>query len=417
MRSLALVTGSMTMCLGLSASAVTLQVGPDKPFATPCAAVAAAVDGDIIEIDGARTYLEDVCLIPTSRLTLRGVGERPVVDANGLTADGKAIWVLQGNETTVENVELARARSFDLNGGGIRLEGGSLTVRDCVFRDNEVGILASGTVGSELRIERSEFTGNGRPNGDQHIVNVGAVSLLSVTASYFHGNFGGDLIVTHADRSEILYNRLTDEADARTNRKVVVEDGRFALVMGNLTHKNLAATNPYEILVSGNTVRPELHLVHNTMVRDAELTSGTFVLALGTMAPMISIRNNVLIGPVPVLEGTAEATVEGNFTGGDPQLENAASFDYRPRSDSPLLNAGAPPGPFAPALQYVHPLSTEPRPTAGAPDVGAYELPGPTTPIAPGWFRVGCGNSATPGPALAPAALLALLACARRRRR
>lgn len=43
------------------AAAATLRVGPGQPFATPCAAVAAANHGDTIEVDAAGNYAGNVC--------------------------------------------------------------------------------------------------------------------------------------------------------------------------------------------------------------------------------------------------------------------------------------------------------------------------------------------------------------------
>jgi hypothetical protein len=60
-----------------SASAATLSVGPGKTYAKPCAAIAAAKDGDVIEITGNTTYSGDVCYIMRNNLTIRGVNGRP----------------------------------------------------------------------------------------------------------------------------------------------------------------------------------------------------------------------------------------------------------------------------------------------------------------------------------------------------
>lgn len=43
-----------------STSAATLSVGPGKTYAAPCAAFAKAKAGDIIEIQGGKTYSGDV---------------------------------------------------------------------------------------------------------------------------------------------------------------------------------------------------------------------------------------------------------------------------------------------------------------------------------------------------------------------
>ena len=58
-----------------AASAATLQVGPGKQFAAPCAALAVAANGDTIQIDPV-LYSGDVCAFSQSNLTIRGVNGR-----------------------------------------------------------------------------------------------------------------------------------------------------------------------------------------------------------------------------------------------------------------------------------------------------------------------------------------------------
>jgi hypothetical protein len=50
-----------------------------------------------------------VCQWPTDRLTIVGVGRRPVLDAAGASSEGKAIWVIDGNDTRIENVAFTGA--------------------------------------------------------------------------------------------------------------------------------------------------------------------------------------------------------------------------------------------------------------------------------------------------------------------
>ncbi len=131
-------------------------------YAAPCAAFAAAADGDVIELDSKG-------ILRRRRLQHQ---QEPADDPRrGRTrqdrrwrrrdAQGKAIWVVQGSDTTIENVELTGAAVPDMNGAGIRQEGKNLTVRGCLFHDNENGILAGDVAGSEILIETSEFDHNG----------------------------------------------------------------------------------------------------------------------------------------------------------------------------------------------------------------------------------------------------------------
>lgn len=81
----------------------------------------------------------------TSNLTIAGVGAgRAVINAAGHNSQGKAIWVISGNNTMVEDIEFAGATVPDMNGAGIRAEGNNLTIRNCYFHDNQDGILTDG---------------------------------------------------------------------------------------------------------------------------------------------------------------------------------------------------------------------------------------------------------------------------------
>src|SRR5215813_15676939 len=105
--------------LGSAAAAAVLQVGPKYAYATPCQAIAVAQPGDRIEIDARGTYRGDVCGWQTSDLTLVGVNGRPKIDAAGRHSHGKAIWVISGSNTTVENIEFTGTRVPNHNGAGI----------------------------------------------------------------------------------------------------------------------------------------------------------------------------------------------------------------------------------------------------------------------------------------------------------
>jgi hypothetical protein len=79
---------------GVPMQAATLLVGPTRTYTTPCAAIAAASSGDIIEIDPA-LYERDMCAWTTDNSTLVGVlasdGSRPHLDADNKNAQGKGI--------------------------------------------------------------------------------------------------------------------------------------------------------------------------------------------------------------------------------------------------------------------------------------------------------------------------------------
>jgi hypothetical protein len=174
------------LLLGASAQAATLSVGPGKVFTTPCQAFGAAGDGDTIEIDAADTYSGDVCGIYPSNLTIRGVNGRPKIDAAGRYSMGKGTWVVEGNSTTVENVEMFGAAVPDQNGAAIRLDGMHLTLRGVYFHHNENGILTNNDGVSNIVVENSEFAFNGYGSGYTHNLYIGHVNSLIFRGNYSH---------------------------------------------------------------------------------------------------------------------------------------------------------------------------------------------------------------------------------------
>ena len=69
----------------------------------------------------AGTYSGDVATWTQDDLTLRGDGGRHL-RADGNDAQGKAIWVIAGDRTRVDRIELSGTAVPDRNGAGIRQE-------------------------------------------------------------------------------------------------------------------------------------------------------------------------------------------------------------------------------------------------------------------------------------------------------
>jgi hypothetical protein len=70
-----------------------LQVGPQHELKMPSAAAKLALDGDTIEIQPG-VYAGDAAVWFQNRLTIRAVGGRAHLRAEGAHAEGIAIWVI-----------------------------------------------------------------------------------------------------------------------------------------------------------------------------------------------------------------------------------------------------------------------------------------------------------------------------------
>jgi HYDIN/CFA65/VesB family protein len=372
------------------AHATIRQVGPGKTFATPCAAIAASVAGDTIEVDTSVTYVGDVCAWTTNNLTIRGVGGgRAHIDAGGQNSQGKGIWVISGTNTTVENIEFSGAHVIDQNGVGIRQQGDNLTVRNCYFHDNDEGILTDASPTSTITIEFSEFAFNGFGDGQSHNVYIGNIAKLIFRYNYSHHAKIGHLLKTRAAQNFVLYNRLSDEATGTSSYQIDIPNGGLSYVIGNVIEQGPLNDNSTFIAYLEEGTNPgnpseQLFVINNTFANDA--ASGTFISPAAGAAPVV-IKNNIFFGPGTVT-GQTTAIKANNFVG-DASFVNAAGYDYHLLSGSPAINAGVDPGldgtfSLSPVFQYVHPACAEGRSLAGTIDIGAFEFGGGTGIAPPG---------------------------------
>jgi len=369
------------LAVACPATASTLAVGPKGTFTAPCAAFAAANDGDVVEIDSAGNYAGDVCAVSKNNLTIRGTGSgRARIAAAGKNAQGKAIWVVQGQDTLIENVEFSGATVPDANGAGIRQEGKNLTVRNCAFRDNQDGILAGDVPGSEILIEYSEFDHNGAGDGYSHNLYINHVAKLTFRYNYSHRAVIGHLLKSRAAENYILYNRLSGEADGSESYEIDCPNGGRTYVIGNVLEQGVLTDNPTMLsyLAEGtnaNNPSTELFVVNNTFIN--HLGRGTFInVGAPTSSPALIVNNAFLGGGTVCSQATA--TLRNNLDVTGACFQSDAAFDYHLLADCPGVDRGADPGQggglsLAPTEQYLHPAEGEARPLVGTLDVGAYE--------------------------------------------
>ena len=117
------------------------HVGPNRELRTIAEAAKHARDGDIVEVD-AGDYRRDSAVWTQDRLSIRAMGGRVRLLAEGGSAEGKAIWVVRGGDIDIAGFDFHGARVPSGNGAGIRFESGRLTLNGCRFLDNEMGLLS-----------------------------------------------------------------------------------------------------------------------------------------------------------------------------------------------------------------------------------------------------------------------------------
>lgn len=365
------ITGFVT-----AADAATLQVGVGKKYLTPSVAAKYTRDGDIVEID-AGVYPRDAAVWKHNNLTLRGVGGMAHLQADGASVAGKGIWLIKGNNITIENIEFSGAKVRDRNGSGVRAEGTGLTIRNCYFHDNQNGILTGSNKNSDIVVENSEFANNGAGDGKTHNMYIGSVRSFTLKYSYSHHSRIGHTVKTRAQTNYILYNRIMDEYDGNSSYNIDISNGGIAYVIGNLVQQGQISENSGIISYGAEGLKydaNEFYLVNNTVVNERP-QGGAFVFVKPGTNPA-RIVNNLFVGRGMINAAGAEQS--NNIRGGLTELISPLTYDYRLRLKAEAVNAGMDPGTandfsLRPTEQYVHKAGSEPRPVVGKIDAGAYE--------------------------------------------
>jgi hypothetical protein len=352
-----------------------LHVGPGRKLATPAAAARAARDGDAILIDAAE-YPGSRAVWPQSRLLIRGVNGRPHLVGGEKLAQGKAIWVFNGDEVVVENVEFSGARLASGNGAGIRAQGRRLTVRAGYFHDSDTGLLSDNDPEQQITIEYSEFARNGHEDGKAHNLYIGSIGRFEMRFSSSHGARAGHLVKSRAKQNLIAYNRLADLPAGPASYELDFPRSTDATVIGNLILQAQASPNgtilSYGAEDKGRAPEGRLRIASNTFV---SLRSRPIFVFNHSPEPALIVAN--VFGGAAGQDVRGPADSRGNLIAPLSDFADSAALDFRlgrpaasSRGTVPLI--GSRPPDLVPEFEYVHPSAARVRTNAGRDLPGAF---------------------------------------------
>ncbi|MBS1145381.1 MAG: hypothetical protein H6R14_2787 [Proteobacteria bacterium] len=330
-----------------AAKPATMVVGPGEKITTITEAARLANDGEVIEIRPGE-YHGQPAIWTKNEILIRGVGGRPVMLADGKSAEGKAIWVVRGGKVRIENIEFRGARVASLNGAGIRFEKGDLTIQSCAFFDNEMGILTANTSDLSLEVRDSEFGDAPRHKASlHHLLYVGAIGKFVLQGSRFRNGYLGHLVKSRARENHILYNMLVDGDGGRASYELEFPNGGIAYVIGNAIGQSAGTDNPSIVAYGAEGPRWQenaLYMAHNTLINDHH--AGRFVnIFMDKIGADVEVwlLNNLMVGPGDLYR-PAQGRFDGNRMIGRGELIDYGGVPLRLTNLSPLRGAVRPPG-------------------------------------------------------------------------
>jgi hypothetical protein len=304
------------LAIGLScllvagAQARDLEVGKDKEYKMPSDAIGAAKAGDTVKIYPGEYF--DCATVRAKNLTIEGIGDADKILMTDKACSGKGMLVITGNDVTVKNLTLTRARVPDGNGAGIRNEAPNLTVDHVLFVNNQNGILSTSQEPGIVTVLNSVFDRNGgcaNSGGCAHGLYVGVTNLLHVENSTFTGTKNGHHIKSRALRTEVIGCTITDGEEGTASYEVEVPIGGSLVVKNNTMEKGPEAENHSAMIIIGaeGVSQPtrEITIENNTARNDGDFNT---IFVKNITATDAILKGNKLSGPIKPLDGDGKVT-------------------------------------------------------------------------------------------------------------
>jgi hypothetical protein len=297
-----------------------LTVGQGQQYSTIAAAVAASRDGDVLLVQ-AGTYTNDFATIGT-KITIQGVGGMAKLVATVAPPNGKGILVTN-TDVTIDHLEFAGAKVADMNGAGIRYQGGNLTITNSWFHDNQNGLLANPSATGTITIKNSEFDHNGAGDGRSHNIYVGDIAKLSIDNSYFHDANVGHEIKSRAAETVITNSRV-DDFQSTASYSIDLPNGGKATIANTVIQQGANTGNPAIVAFGeeGNLhATNSLVMRGNTVLNDRPaggtmLWNATTASASATDTKVFGLTSAQLVKGTAAISGTT-------FLGSGPALDTS----------------------------------------------------------------------------------------------
>jgi Ca2+-binding RTX toxin-like protein len=282
-------------------------------------AVKTALDGDTVYIasgtysPAATDYYKDI-KVEKDLHFIGDINNRPVfvgptewIDSSGISHPAgvyKGIFSIAKNTAEFENMVFQGAANTSRNGAGIRATSyGRLTVKNCLFKNNNNGILVDHGH-KNVSIYNSEFIANGEGDGYSHGVYLHSDRVL-VENSTFRDTKVGNQIKTLGYYSTIIRNNIIDDGIGNPSRAIDSTGGGDLIIEGNTITRTANADNPRIIYYSaGRTDREagDILIIRNNTIYNSHPNA---YFAVNETDKPINVEDNIFIN-----SGAGKITLE-----------------------------------------------------------------------------------------------------------
>jgi hypothetical protein len=318
-----------------------LTVGAGMEFQTIGAAVAAAVNGDLILVQPG-TYVNDFADI-TAQITIAGAGGMVDLVATEPPPNEKGIFVVDSS-CVIDNVSFQGAAIADdlgANAAGIRYQGGNLVLHNDVFIDNQNGILAAAVDNlpqNTVTILDSTFDANGESTGPNAgythncYISTGISSLVARNDIFEQANIGHEL-KSRAASNLINDNIFYDGPTGTASYSIDLPNGGADTVSGNVIEKGPNSQNDAIIHFGGEGIPysgSALDVTGNRFINDLGPQA---VAVLNQTTLNVSITGNEFDNFTNAALGSGMFTQSGNWDQTGAPIAPTASNVFAPGTD------------------------------------------------------------------------------------
>jgi len=279
-----------------------LTVGTGEEYETIQAAVAAASNGDTIDVSAGTYEVSDLKI--GENLTFAAVGGTVDIVPQPSSSKynvSKGLFII-GTDTsapnvTIEGFSFSGAKSTASNGAGIRYQSGNLTLDDDSFSNNQDGILAPPFVDGTGTIDVNDcvFDHNGAGDGQSHNLYIGYINTFIMTNSISEDAVVGHEVKSRAENNIIENNQIIDGPTGTASYSIDLPEAGNDIIQGNTIEKGPDASAPIAIHVGGPM---EPYANSKVVIQD-----NTFI---NNYRPSAQVVNNEFTSPVTVTDNTIE---------------------------------------------------------------------------------------------------------------